>query len=767
VTERTRILHFVTSLDRGGAENALLSLLPRLDPRRYECHVAFLKGPGGLAPEFEAAGIPVHRLRMGASWDASVLVRGDALARRLRPDVVHGHLFRAEVVAGSASRRIGVPLVITKHDRSPVVGGNPFARFLARRLARRAARIVLVSDSVARWTREVLGPPADSTRLIRYGFDPSDADARPAAPDMRDAAGWPPDAPLILFAGRLAPLKGADVLLTAFARVLQALPSARLALAGGGPMRRRLLKRARVLGLGDRVAFLGERDDVAALMRQADALALPSRWEGLGHVLLEAMAMRLPAVGTYAGALPEVIEHGVTGLVVAADDADAFAAALIRTLGAPDRRAEMGEAARRRVVERYAIDAEIDDTEALYDDLVPEPGLVRRPVPPPPPLDPPFRVCVVTRRGRGGVARHVRTLTREIGRDLYDLSVAASPLEESAFLDRLGAEGVPVTRFPLRREVSPWSDLVAVGRLVRHLLRERPDLVHAHAGKAGAVSRIAGTIAGVPVLITPHGWPFGTRIDDPRGEVLRVAERLLRPFGAGVVCVSESDRRVTERHALMRRARTYFVPNAIDTNAYASLPDREQAREELGLPPGARVALMMGQLEPPKDPLTFVRAAAFVRFGPTPVRFLLVGDGPLRDACLDAAIDYGVEDLLVAPGAIPNTPALLAAADVLVLATRFEGLPYSLLEGQAAGLPLVASNVPGCHELLKDGRGTLVPAGDAPALARAIETIFDADAPPAPQPLPDRFGVDAWIERIEEIYHGIIVSEPRRRRRRK
>jgi glycosyltransferase involved in cell wall biosynthesis len=162
---------------------------------------------------------------------------------------------------------------------------------------------------------------------------------------------------------------------------------------------------------------------------------------------------------------------------------------------------------------------------------------------------------------------------------------------------------------------------------------------------------------------------------------------------------------------------------------------------------------MVARLAPPKDPLTFVRAGAFLPLGPRPPRLLLVGDGPWFERCLDLALESGLGDTLVCPGEIRDMPALLAAADVMVLSTAYEGLPYVLLEGLAAGLPVVASDVPGCREVLVDGRGRLVPPADAPALGRAIEEAFAEGR--GPSRLPPGYDLETWIGRIEEILEDL------------
>jgi glycosyltransferase involved in cell wall biosynthesis len=295
--------------------------------------------------------------------------------------------------------------------------------------------------------------------------------------------------------------------------------------------------------------------------------------------------------------------------------------------------------------------------------------------------------------------------------------------------------------------------LLARARRLRDLVRrESPDLMHVHGGASDTLARLVGASLGVPVIHTPRGWRFE---DDGRGRLSSVlsrgAERVLRALTAGLLCRSPSDAAAARRHGLARRDRIHLIPPAVHAEAFRDLPDRLGARLELGLPADALVAAMIAPLEPPHDPLTFVKAGAFLPLRDPPGRLLLAGEGSLLTPCLDLALETGLEDTVVCPGAIDRRRAL-AAADVIVLATRSRDCPGILLEALAAGLPVVASDVPGCRALLAGGRGRLVPAGDAPATGRAIVEAF-AD-PRDRARFPDALDLDAWVHRLEAIYEA-------------
>jgi glycosyltransferase involved in cell wall biosynthesis len=747
-----RVLHFITTLDRGGAENALLDLLPRLNRDRVRTAIAWLKGPGELAPEFERRGIPTVPLGMRGLWDARVLVGAAALARRLKPDIVHTHLFKADVAGAFAAKSARAGLVSTKHNEDPQLR-IPVVRGIAARLARSADAVVAVSDAVGRHVRSRLALHRDHVRTVRYGLDLDEIDAHPDAPDLRAELGMAPGQPLVLFAGRLVPQKALEVLITAVARIREAVPDMRVAVAGRGPLEQKMRDRVRALGLDDTIIFLGFRPDAPRLMRQADLFVLPSRWEGLGLVLLEAMAARCPVVASWVGAIPEVVADRETGRLVPPDDPDALADAMLTLLRDPAERRRMGEAGRRRVRERFALETEVARIEALYGEIagrLPE-KRPRRPARR-------TRVLLVSRPGTGGAARHVQLLAETLDLDRFDLHAAVSSREDPLFPGLLHEAGASVEVLDMRREIAPLDDLRAFFRLLRLIRKTKPDLLHAHASKAGVLCRLAGALTGIPAVYSPHGYAFGY----VGGTMYRWAERALRPFTDGVICVSRAERATARRYRLASRTRVHLVPNAVDPDEFADLPDRAATRARLGIPADALVALMVARLAPPKDPLTFIKAGAFLPLGPQPPRLLLVGDGPLRAACLDFALETDLGDTLVCPGSVNDMPALLSAADVLVLSTGFEGLPYVLLEGLAAGLPVVASDVPGCRDLLAGGRGRLVPPGNAPLLGEAIEAAFSEGR--GPSRLPPGYDLTSWITRIEEIYDSVGPSVSRQTR---
>lgn len=315
----------------------------------------------------------------------------------------------------------------------------------------------------------------------------------------------------------------------------------------------------------------------------------------------------------------------------------------------------------------------------------------------------------------GGAQTYVATLLPVLaGR--FDVAVAAhggGPLREAA-----RAAGVRFIELEhVRRRLSPWRDFLGLLELAAVVRRERPHIVHANSAKAGALGRLAAWLTRVPIRVyTVHGWAF-TAHGGASSALYRWAERLLRPLTTVTICVADSERRAGLEARTCDEATTVVIHNGVDLPRTRALDARS----------GPHRLVMVGRLQAPKDALTLVRALAALR--QRPCEAMIVGDGPDRPAVEKEVRRLGLDSVVRLVGARNDVAELLAAADLFVLSSRSEGLPLSILEAMAAGLPVVASNVGGVPEVVVEGEtGFLVPPGDPQSLAAAIERLLDDSA---------------------------------------
>ena len=269
----------------------------------------------------------------------------------------------------------------------------------------------------------------------------------------------------------------------------------------------------------------------------------------------------------------------------------------------------------------------------------------------------------------------------------------------------------------VRRSIGP-RDLAGLVELVRLLRRERPDILHASSSKAGVLGRVAGALAGVPIRIfTVHGWAFAAHTGAAR-RLYRWADRLVRPLTTVTICVSEREREAGLAAGTCDGDRTVVIPNAVDVAGARRF--RPAGRER-------PLLIAVGRLKAPKDFLTLVRALG--KLPPDAFDALIVGEGPDRSRLEEEIGSLGLLGRIRLTGERRDVPELLAGADVFVLQSASEGMPVSVLEAMAAGLPVVASRVGGVPEQVDDGgTGLLVEPGDPDALAAALGRLLEDGA---------------------------------------
>jgi glycosyltransferase involved in cell wall biosynthesis len=340
-----------------GAEHHLLALLPALAAAGTPVELGVLLEGGGpriaaALAALEAGGVRCHRVPFRRPADPRCLLALRRLVAARRPALVHTHLLPADSHGAVAARLAGRPVVTTVHNDEPAYRRG-LRRRVVRLVDRLAAHHVAISERVRAYLVEDLGVAPGRVTVVRYGVP---APRRP--PDRaaaRAALGLPADDFAVGFVGRLVPQKNVEALLAAMA----CLPEALCVVVGDGPLRAAL---ARASAASPRVRFAGHREDAADLMPAFDVLCLPSRWEGLGLVLVEAMLRAVPVAGSRAGAIPEVLGGGEFGALFDPGDPADLAAAVRAAAADPARVARAARHAR----EAFSVEGMVARTRAVY-----------------------------------------------------------------------------------------------------------------------------------------------------------------------------------------------------------------------------------------------------------------------------------------------------------------------------------------------------------------------------------------------------------------
>ena len=368
----------------GGAERSLLLLMTFLDRNRWQPHL--IAPPGQLAKEAVAAGHPVHvqslpRLR-GSSrslldlWKQARRI--SKTAREIGAAIIHSNTVRATAYASLAARLASVPLVWHMRDfwLSEAEPSSKWADRTGKSIfCALASRVITNSHAVAEHL-----PCSTRASVLHNGIDLAHFDlAHNTAHNKAcicQAAGFPVDAPIVGMVGRTRPWKGQDTFLHMALQLAEQVPECRFLIVGGDPFGVQDDYEAHLLALGsqpslaDRVHWSGQLDDVRPALAAIDLYVHPGAPEPFCLVNIEAMAMGKPVVAFAHGALPEIVLHEETGLLVAPGDAAALTASVSRLLRDPEKYHSMGRAGRLRVEEHFRIERTVNQLEGLYQELV-------------------------------------------------------------------------------------------------------------------------------------------------------------------------------------------------------------------------------------------------------------------------------------------------------------------------------------------------------------------------------------------------------------
>jgi glycosyltransferase involved in cell wall biosynthesis len=363
------VLQLLATGGNGGAQESYTGLLLRLDRSKYDVRALSLSA-GSAVQRVRALGLPVDVI--DADDDEQAVRELAAWLRREEIDLVHAHMYRAEVIGTRAAVAAGVPVIAATVHSSRVRSPGDVA--LLASLTPMMDRLIVPSESIAHKVR------CEGREGARFAIIPNGVDlsrfAAPAPPStVRADFGIPADAPLVGVVARLEPEKGHGFLVDAWPAILDAAPDAWLLIVGEGSQADALRAQAAVAG-ASHVAFTGRREDISALTAELSVAVLPSLREAQGISILEAMARCVPVVASAVGGIPEVITSGIDGVLVEPADSQALAAAVSGLLTNPDLRRRIGEAGYRTVAERYSIDAQVRRTEAVYDEELARAGVL-------------------------------------------------------------------------------------------------------------------------------------------------------------------------------------------------------------------------------------------------------------------------------------------------------------------------------------------------------------------------------------------------------
>lgn len=324
------------------------------------------------------------------------------------------------------------------------------------------------------------------------------------------------------------------------------------------------------------------------------------------------------------------------------------------------------------------------------------------------------------------------------------------------YWNRLTRAGVKV------HSLSPHKFLPAyLASIPWRILADKPDILHCHLIPSNIIAKPLGALLGVPVIINHDHTNDPHRIDN---KILLALDKSTNRFAHHIIAVAAACRDFLTTHESIPLEKISLVPNAIDLRRFSpGEASRDDARAQLGLPAGSRIVAGVGRLNPQKNFALFLDIAAQLAPRFPDLHFLLAGDGPEEQMLREKASALGIANRVTFSGYVGDTRLVYLAADVLLMPSRYEGLPMTLLEAMAMGLPVVASKLDGIAEVISDGaEGFLSPSDDAALFVeRTTALLADAElssriSQNARAKIEAHFSVERMTSAVEDIYDRFL-----------
>jgi len=348
----------------------------------------------------------------------------------------------------------------------------------------------------------------------------------------------------------------------------------------------------------------------------------------------------------------------------------------------------------------------------------------------------------------------------------YDVTLLCGPGGE--WLGRAHAAGIQIIFIDeLIRKIHVLVDFMALLKIYKIIKRGKYSVVHTHSSKPGFSGRIAARLAGVPVVIhTIHGFPFHDFMPPLLKKGFIALERFLSRFADRLVTVSLLNQEKAIRLGLNKSDKFVNIYSGICFNRFDRTFDVRDIKKMLGTGRDEKIVGMVGRLSAQKSPLTFLEAVPLILAASPEARFILVGDGELRPEVEAYIRRHHLEQRVKLLGFREDVPRIIAAIDVFVLSSLWEGLGRSLTEALYMSKPAVAAAVEGVPELIENGvTGLLIPPKDPAALARGVIYMLQNPAEAAKmgkaarQTVVELFSAERMVREIDHLYTTILMEK--------
>jgi glycosyltransferase involved in cell wall biosynthesis len=698
----------------GGAERHVLDLATHLGKDKYNLFVSSLIPGGNVLKEIAANGAQVELFPVKRIYSIFGILKGFEFMRFLRKnkiDILMTIHFGSDVWGTIFGRLAGVPVIIS--NRRDIGFWKKMRHIWAYRFINRWVDRIIVNCSASK--NKVIEDEnviPGKIKVIHGAVDVRKFKPSRRKRDIRKDLGISSNKIVIGAVGNFNPIKGHKYLIEAAASIVKKSPKAHFLLVGDGLEKQRLAYSVERLGLQNNVTFLGSRNDIPDILSIMDICVLPSLSEGLSNALIEYMVAGKPIIATQVGGNPELIEGGVSGMLIEAGKADAIEKAIIELINDKEKAKYLAKNARKKTEKDLGMRTMIGNYEEILS------GYGKKRV-----------LHLVSSNGLFGAEKVLLDIARFNNQNGTDVIVGAiknshNPhTEVVSEAERLGLE---TAIFESNGRMDPETML----QIKKYIRENRIDIVHTHNYKSDMLGFLATRFTDAKWIATNHVW-HGT---DKKLRFYEKLDSFILRFVDKVIAVSDEIKDDLVKKGI-REDKIERIYNGIDTSAVSGLRlavcgknsngNGQQLRKKLGIAKNDIVVTTVGRLSPEKGYAVFLKAAEKIIKKRNSTKFLIVGDGPLFKSHKSQVTSHKLQDYVKFLGIRNDIAEILSVTDIYVNASYIEGMPITILEAMRAGLPVVATRAGATPQVISHGRsGVLVDSGDPQRLADEIESLI-------------------------------------------
>lgn len=725
----------------GGAERQVYELIKRLNKDRFEVNL-FVLHHKEIPREIKGLGIKAKGLGIRRIYSISGLIEGFKFAKFLKnedADILMTYHFGSDIWGTAFGRLAGVSVIISNR-RDEGFWRRAVHTSAYRFINRWVTKIIVVSNSVKATILSKEKVSEDKICIIYNGVELGRFNREIDITSKKKELGLPLNSRVIVCTGNLRPVKGHRYLMDASSDIIARFPDTHFIFIGDGGLRVEFEKLAQELGLYHNLHFLGKRDDVPELLNLSDICVLPSLSEGFSNAALEYMACGKAVVATKAGGNPELIADEACGILVDAADSKQLSGAIIALLADPERCKFLGKNALSKVERQFTLSKMIKEYEALFCEAA----------------EKNIRVLhLISSNGLYGAEKVLLELASGMnsnGASVWLVGVRNLHNPHLEIIDEARKRGIPAGVV----ESNARFDARTVNQLVRFIRENRINLIHTHNYKSDFIGMSAARRTNIAIVATNHLW---TRASFK----LRLYEffdgLILRRFNK-VIAVSNQVKQDMLK-AGIKETKIRVINNGIAVKPTDVL--KNGLRNKLGIPEDATVVSCIARLSPEKGHTYLLEAAKKIIEKRADVFFVLVGDGPLRDALIKEAERLKINKRVIFAGYQKKIEDFYSITDIFVLPSLREGLPLAILEAMGFAKPVIATAVGASPEIINDFKtGILVKPANTDELYEALNKLLgdislrDKLGENAKIFVRENYSVEKMVSAYKEVYEEVV-----------